>query len=344
MLTGVGLVTAFASYAIWPSRFVDLAGVSLERQSPELISVVRGAPVVSEFRIRNGTRRSLSIEGIETGCGCAVLTTGKREALGASISAHGSLFASLRVDTSNRAMGDFTIPLNLFVSDSEGMRYRLHALQHIRVNPGWATNKQRLTLKAANKSPQAVVDELVLYQTSPDHPFRIINVTLKQERVKVDIREANPDAVVHDTVVAQGGDMQWKAVPRYRVRVTAPSASITQRETAQLCLDLSHNLTRVALDVELIPAAQPLRIVPAELRVDPDAACRTSSFVVTTDSSWEALTFHPSDGVTILGSTPLAKKLVKVDVRIDHALCDDGEIVVCDGVGNERVVALTVTR
>ncbi|MFV1965859.1 MAG: hypothetical protein ACC628_10580 [Pirellulaceae bacterium] len=344
LFAGFLVAIACIAAAIRPSRPLEPGTVSLERISAELIPAVRGTPVVSEFHLRNDTRYSVSIEGVRTGCGCAVLTAGERQALGRTIPPNDFLKASLKVDTTNRAMGDFSIPIDLFISDEQGTHYQLHAIQRIRVNPGWATSKQRLTLQANAEPSRTVTDEFILFQTSPERPFEVTEATIKREGVQIDLHELDPEECAEEFVAGKGGQMQWKAIPRYRVRVGIPAAAITTRETAQLSLQLSHELTRVALHVELVPAVQPLRTTPAKLTLDNDAASSTREFVVSTEAPVGSVTIRPPVGVAILSTTPLAEKLLKVNVQVDHDTWDGEAIIVQDESGHRQTVAVVRAR
>lgn len=342
----VGFLAAlgFIAIAIWSSMPLKPGTVMLEQISAPLITTVRGTPVRSDFRIRNGMRRSLSIEGVRTGCGCAVLMSGAQDVLGRSISAGGFLNTTLNVNTANRTMGDFSIPIDVFLSDGDGARYQLHAVQRIRVNPGWAASRNRLVLCAQNDVAGTVTDEFLLSQTSPKHPFDVIHATIRRNGVRVDLHELDPQEHEHGQVIGTSPTSRWQAIPRYRVRLSIPTAAIKARETAQLALQLSHDLTRVALNVELVPAIQPLHVNPTELYLDSYAASTTREFVVSTEESLNSLRITPPLGITVISTTSLGKKLLKVNVQIDHAIWEGERIAIADGNGNHKSVVLRKAR
>jgi len=240
-------------------------------------------------------------------------------------------------------MGDFSIPIDVFVSDREGMRDQLQAVQKISVNPGWATSKHRLTLQATADSLSTVTDRFILLQTSPQHPFQVTEATIKRDDVLIDLQEIGSEDHPEDFVVGKG-DTRWKATPRYRVRVTVPNTAIATRETAQLALKLSHGLTRVVLDVELVPAARSLYVTPANLYLDDDATTSAREFVVSTDGSPDSLKITPPAGVAIVSTTQLGAKLLKINLLVDHAIWKGASITIADEAGNQQSVVLRRAR
>ncbi|MCH7727547.1 MAG: hypothetical protein IH991_13840 [Planctomycetes bacterium] len=241
---------------------------------------------------------------------------------------------TLKVNTTTRAMGDFPIPIDVFVLDGEGVRYQLHAVQRIRVNPGWTVSKTRLSLNAESDDAGTVSDEFLLFQTSPDHPFDITAATVGRDGVLVDVQKIDPNEHMEDLVVGKTAELQWKAIPRYRVRVSVPTADIKHRERAQLFLQLSHNLTRVGLDVELVPRPRALSVSPTELYLDSDATSSSREFVVTTTGSQDLIEITPPAGIAVERTISLGKKLLKVIVQVDHATWKGEAITIADGRGN----------
>ncbi|MCH7727548.1 MAG: DUF1573 domain-containing protein, partial [Planctomycetes bacterium] len=76
-IAGFLVAIAFIIAALWPSKKpLEPGTLSLERGSAAVIPAIRGTVVTSEFRLHNGTQRPVLIEGVRTGCGCAVLTAG----------------------------------------------------------------------------------------------------------------------------------------------------------------------------------------------------------------------------------------------------------------------------
>jgi len=345
LFAGFLVSMALISIAVLPSKPQAQGSVSFERESPEVISTVRGTPITGTFLLRNGTVAAVSIDGVQTGCGCAVLTAGAEQLPGSSISPGGFLKTTLEVDTTNRAMGDFTIPVDVFLADREGARYQVRAVQSIRVNPGWTASKSRLTLQAESAVAGIVSDDFVLFQTSTEHPFTVVETTIRRDGIVVDLQDVDPQEHSQDLVV--GGttaDTQWNANPRYRVRVSIPAIAITNRATIQLALQLSHNLTRVVLDVELLPAPRPLRVTPTELFLDRDAGSSTREFVVSTQGSLDSLKIKAPAGAIVVGTTALGKQLLKVKVQVDHSVWEGEAITIEDAGGNQESLPVRPVR
>ncbi|MBI2479988.1 MAG: hypothetical protein HYV60_15560 [Planctomycetia bacterium] len=263
--------------------------------------------------------------------------------MGTRLAPHSVLETTLKVDTTSRAMGDFVIPIDVFTADDVGVRQHLQASQSIRVNPGWATSKTRLALRVKSEDEEVVSDEFVLLQTSDEHPFEVTNTSITHLEMKVDVQEVDATEITEQVVVGTTPDVKWAATPRFRVRLSAPASTINARETAQLTMLLSHGLTRVLMDVQLLPVERALRVTPAELRLDGAAAVSMREFVISARNSLDSVRIALPAGISVASRTPLGKTLLKVTVQIDHATWKGENILIADTNGNEAILSIQPT-